>query len=216
MRATLQSALRPARTLAVAAWALLGSACVKAYQAPTADQPHALVKIRRAYHVSAGTDLHEYANIGEFRALVEQRAASQSEARTTAILVHPGPARWKVGSEFSHMELRMVREQYSQQVPYTALETYNCGSGTSYRTCTRSATRYRTETRWRTVQKHVRVSDGACHGAAAHQARQGSVYLLQYSYSGPKVCSLQCLEQRPVDGQQFQSVACQPAPAEAK
>ena len=98
MRATLQSALRPARTLAVAAWALLGSACVKAYQAPTADQPHALVKIRRAYHVSAGTDLHEYANIGEFRALVEQRAASQSEARTTAILVHPGPARWKVGS----------------------------------------------------------------------------------------------------------------------
>ena len=216
MRETLQSALRPGRTLALAVWALAGSGCVKAYQAPTADQPHAVVKIRRAYHVSAGTNLQEYANIGEFRALAEQRAASQSEARTTALLVHPGPARWKVGSEFSHTELRMVREQYSQQVPYHATETYSCGTGTSHRMCTRSVTRYRTETKWRTVQKQVKVSDGACHGAAAHQARQGSVYLLQYSYSGPKVCSLQCMEQRPVDGEQFQSVACEPAPAEDK
>lgn len=199
------------------AWLVAGltAGCVKHYRPPTVDEPHAVVKVRRAYHTNAGTRLSEHAFIGDFQVISEHRPSRLDETRTTAVRVRPGPVSWTVGSGYSHTVRRMVRERYTVRTPYTARESYSCGSSSSgSRTCTRSVTRYRSENRWRTVTRDVQVSDGRCAMQLSHIAEVGRSYLLQYSYSGPDICSLQCIEQLPRADGKFDTRPCKtPSPA---
>lgn len=196
---------------------LLGAvACVPPYKPPRADQPHAVVKLRRSYDTVAGTNLSEAVEIDEHSALSASAASrAVNGARTDAILVHPVPSTFAFHGGFFHTETRLVYESY--QVPHTTygMESYSCGSGSSYRSCTRSVSRTTYETRYRNVLRQVQVSDGACSRALRFAPRDGRVYLLQYTYHDQSVCSLSCFEQVPQEGGTFQNLQCPAAPPEA-
>lgn len=175
---------------------LLG--CATRYKPPTANQPHAILKLRRTYQTGGGTHVREQAEIDghhAFGALASSEAAGA--ARTDAILVHPTTAEVRVAAGFFHIEPRLVQETYTVQVPYTTTETYSCGTGTSYQTCTRTVTRYRTETRYRTVMRNVEVSDGACGTELWLSPAVNGAYLLEYEYAEDTLCRLACFEQLP-------------------
>ncbi len=182
--------------------------CAKPYVPPTVDEPHGIVKLRRTYHLSAGTTLTERASVNEFEVTNRSRSSALDETRSEAVRVRPGAATWVVGSNFSHPERRSVSEPYTVQTPYTTSESYSCGSGSDYRTCTRSVTRYHSETRYRTVTRTVDVSDGACVAQSQQVVEAGRSYLLQYAYSAPEICSLLCVEQLPRDDGRFDSRPC--------
>ena len=73
----------------------LASGCVRQYEPPRPDQPHAIVKVRRTYDRASGPNLRETIDIGEFRAF-EHSGAALDAPSTDAILVHPGPASWTI------------------------------------------------------------------------------------------------------------------------
>jgi hypothetical protein len=184
------------------------SGCVHKYEAPLANQPHALVKIRRAYASHAGSTLSETAFIGEYQVMEQDRAAELDETQTTAVRVHPGPVAWKVSSAYTHTETQRVQENYTEQEPYTTTESYSCGTGTNYRTCTRTVTRYHSRQKTRWVNKQVTVVDAECSSETRQLAEVGHVYLLQYSYTAHDICSLLCVEQAPRADGQFDTKPC--------
>jgi hypothetical protein len=202
----MSSLLRALAALVLASIGLGG--CVHKYEAPLADQPHAVVKIRRAYASRAGTTLSESAFIGKYQVLAQDRAAELDETQTTAVRVHPGPIEWQVASAYTHQEMQRVQEHYTEQEPYTTTESYSCGTGTNQRTCTRSVTRYHTRSKTRWVSRQVTITDAECSSRARQLAEVNRVYLLQYSYTGPDICSLLCLEQVPRDDGHFDTKPC--------
>jgi hypothetical protein len=197
---------------------LLSSACVPRYKPPSADQPHAIVKVRRTYESVDGERLRESVQIGGHRALHAEEPGKIAEStRVDATLMHPGPARLEVRAEFFHSEMRTVREQYQERRSRMDWENYDCstgfGSNKVHRTCRRSVTRYDTETKWRTVNKWVEVTDGSCSANLSLHAAADAVYLAQFTYQRSGVCSLSCFEQKGNGAGEFTNVPC-PEPAE--
>ncbi|UQA57512.1 hypothetical protein [Polyangium aurulentum] len=205
-----------------AALGLLAVGCYPPpYQSPSAYEPHAFVKLRRSYGATAGVSLREAIIIDDHMAydkVVPVQAAR--DARTAAVLVHPIPATIEVQSDFFHQEQRLVSESYTVRTPYTTTESYSCGSGfgrnASYRTCTRTVTHHRSETRWRTVFRPVHVSDAACKTAIRFRPRMNHIYQLDYAYQDRNVCSVSCVEQVPIDGGKFSEKPCALLPLEKK
>jgi hypothetical protein len=149
----------------VATAALLGltSACVQHYRPPTANQPHAVLKVRRAYERQAGVSLSEHLEIGQFRAFESgAHAREATQARTDAVLAHPKPDTFSFTATFSHTEPRLVQETYYTQEPYTASESYSCGFGSQPRTCYRTVTHYRSVPKTRMVTRAQTIVDGTC------------------------------------------------------
>jgi hypothetical protein len=172
------------------------AACVTQYAPPSASEPHAIVKLRRTYEARPGTTLSEQVNLDGERAFddgVPSRVAASP--RNDAILVRPTPATFEFVSTFSHQAYRMVQETYYEQEPYTAYESYSCGTYTSPRTCSRSVTRYRSKAKTRTVNKLSTVIDGACQRTFRFVPRENRVYLIQFTYQDSNVCALSCFEQ---------------------
>ena len=192
-----------------AAVVALGSGCVPAYHAPKTEEPHAIVKLRRSYESGAGTTLREQVLVDGHRAYDSTSpAALAATPHIDSILVWPIEASYAFRSAFFHTEMRYVSETYYEQVSSLESESYNCGSGTSYRTCTRMVTRYRSEPRQRMVMKSVEVSDGACETGTRFSAMVSHVYLLQYTYQQPNACALTCFEQVPQSDGTFQNRPC--------
>ncbi len=195
----------------------LASGCVSQYGPPTPDQPHALVKLRRSYQSTAGVYLRERMSLDEHPAYsaLENRTAALAP-RTDVVLVHPVPVAVRVRAGFSHVETRLVNETYSVQVPYSTSESYSCGSGTQYRTCSRSVTRYRSETRTRTVLRQVEVSDGSCAESLWMAPKVGGEYVVNFDYAQNAACHLACFEQvRSGPPGTFENRPCpEPTPAE--
>ncbi|MEZ4221820.1 MAG: hypothetical protein R3B13_12885 [Polyangiaceae bacterium] len=202
-----------ATTLMMTTW--LG--CVRQYRPPSANEPHAVLKLRRSYAQQLGTDLSERALLNGEQVLSHQVASSLAAAPLTdALLVHPTPARLDLATTFGHYTTQLVQEQYTEQVPYQDMETYNCGVGTSYQTCTRSVTRYRTEYKTRMVNKTVFVSDGNCSAAVQLAPQVGKSYLIQYDFQANGVCKVACFEQNARADGEFDNRPCPIAAAEAK
>lgn len=200
---------------------LLCASCVPPYKPPTADQPHALLKLRRSYDTTAGAVIQESVQIDEHSALAKSDASVIARApRTDAILVHPLPSTFVFNSGFSHTESRMVHESYQEAHTTYDHESYDCSSGfgtnKSYRTCSRTVPHTRYETKYRYVNKQVQVSDGQCASALRFYPQNGHVYLLQYTYHAHSVCSLSCFEQVEQEPASFQNLPCPAAPPEPK
>jgi hypothetical protein len=186
------------RTVAVFAMtaATISIGCVHAYKPPTAQEPHAILKLRRTYETTAGAQLSETLTLGDERAFSNVTGAgTAATAHSDAILVHPIPVDLTFLASFSHQTTRQVQEFYQEREPYQATESYNCGTGTSYRSCNRSVTRYRSNQKTRWVTKTETVNDGTCKQAFKFAPRQGSTYLLQYTYQDRDLCALSCFEQ---------------------
>jgi hypothetical protein len=205
-------------------WCLLplfaAVACVPPYRPPSADQPHAVVKLRRTYETSAGVELFERVEIDEHVALEQASLSRLADApRTDALLVHPVPSTVSFRSVYSHSEQRLVHESYQEPRTVYETESYDCSSGfgssKSFRTCTRSVPRTSYETRYRDVWRTVQVTDADCSAAYRFSPRAGRVYLMQYTYHAQSVCSLSCFEQVPEEGGTFKNLPCPPAPPAA-
>jgi len=202
------------RTARLIVLALVASAigCATPYMPPTKAQPHAILKLRRTYQTSGGTHLREGLSI-EGHAAFDAHDVTESAgaARTDALLVHPTTAEVRVTAGFFHTEMRTVQEAYYVQVPYTTTETYSCGSGTSYQTCSRTVTHYRSETHYRTVVRPVEVSDGSCATALWFSPAVNGAYILEYEYAQDRLCRLACFDQVPGAEQgTFENRPCRP------
>lgn len=189
---------------------ILLAGCVPAYEPPTVDKPHAVLKVRRTYEVKPGTRLREVVHINGHRAYVNDGGLPVG-VLNDAVLVHPEGAEVELSGTFFHMDRQMVRESYQEQVPYPDQESYSCGSYDSPRTCYRSVTRYRSETKYRTVWKDVEVIDAACKRTVSLGAAEGAAYLLQFTFQGNSSCDLRCYAQTKTDGE-LQNDPCPPAP----
>jgi hypothetical protein len=177
--------------------------CVKAYQAPSVNEPHALLKVRRVYHGAPGSWYQSSIYIGDELLSTEDGSTRPAPARNSATLVRPGAIRVTVGSSFWHTEHHWVSEVYTEDVPYTATETYvensmiGCPTGvlSCARTATRTVIKYRTETKSRMVWKTVHVKDDDCQRFAVRKFEPNHIYALQYTYAGASHCTITCLEQ---------------------
>lgn len=198
------------RPLALLGMVLGTTGCARAYRPPTAAEPHATVKVRRVFERSAGTRLNEIASVNGRVIERDHADARLADApRSSALFVHPRPARFEVGAGFSHFEQRTVQESYVVQESYMATESYSCGTGTSYRTCSRTVTRYRSVTKYRWVTKMVEVSDGSCASSITFSPQTGHIYIVDYTYRERGACSATCIEQIAIltDGS-FRSAPC--------
>jgi hypothetical protein len=202
-------ALLPVALIALIAMVSSLTACVKHYKPPAANEPHALVKLRRVYHSAPGPERATYANINDEQVYSRDESAAFDAPQTEALRIYPGPARWELSVEFHHEETRMVQEHYYEQIPYsemesyTEYESYDCGTGGQYRSCqrgtqrSRMVTKYRNEPRQRWVNKTEHITDDRCDARYQGVFADGEVYLLQYTYVGEGQCSMQCLKQQP-------------------
>jgi hypothetical protein len=192
---------------------LLASGCIPPYEPPRADQPHAVIKLRRTYDTTAGTHLSEAVDIDEHYALREGAHSAMGKApRTDSILAHPVPGKFVVRSNFFHHEMRTVQESYQESRTTYRMESYSCGTASSYRSCTRSVPHTEYTTKYRTVTKQVEVSDGSCARGIRFSPLDQHVYLLQYTYQAPSVCSLSCFEQVQGPDSTFKNGPGPPAP----
>ena len=200
------SAGRAAFAMALAS-SLFG--CVRHYRPPQPNEPHAVLKVRRSYDSIPGPLLRERLLVAEDVALdVGGGSELAGSAKMDALLVHPGAATFTLLNDFFHRETRQVQETYYEQRPYQSSETYSCGTGTNYRTCSRSVTRYQSVPRTRWTTRVVDISDGSCKRAISFAPRAGAVYLLQYTYQDSGVCALACYEQQPAADGSFSQVPC--------
>jgi hypothetical protein len=188
--------------------------CVPEYRPPLPNEPHAILKVRRVYEQNPGTGLHEKVLVDEYLALSADEPAGVAAApRTDAILIRPVPATISVSNSFYHLATRAVEDTYFEEESYQDTETYNCGVGTEFRTCTRSVTRYRSVPRTRWVDRIEPQVDGACERGWRLAPAAGRTYLLQYTYQEHGACSLSCFEQVPTGAGQFEHRPCPTAPA---
>lgn len=198
----------PVAVITIAAFITTG--CLKNYSPPTATQPHAVLKLRRAYASTSGTHLRERFIIQKKYNLFSQTVTSR-EAKNPlidGILIHPGPAEINAASSFFHYEQQMVNESYQVQEPYMSTESYNCGSSGQYRTCMRTVTKYRSVTKYRNVMKTVEVIDLSCNATIQFQPTNGHTYLLEMTFQGERACSLNCFKQTPNPDGTFSNTTC--------
>lgn len=191
------------RVLPVALMALAG--CVSAYTPPRPDEPHAVAKIRVAYHASAGTGLHQVVTVDGHPVEVAEPVPGTDGTATSATLVRPVDTTWEISSEFFHLEMRQVMETY-----YTT-EYYSCMQGFGQHAHMGSCSRQVSHQRW--VSRSVPVTDMACTTGVRQIPRVGAVYLLQYDFYGQDRCTLACLEQIPTGPQTFRMAPCGGPPA---
>lgn len=183
------------------------------YDAPSANEPHAVIKIRRVYETQVGTTLSESFLIDNKNALSTSReSSSASTPETDGLLVHPKAAAFVFSSSFTHTETRMVTESYTENTTEYVTESYNCGgfgSNSSYRTCTRSVPKTHSTTKFRTVPRVVSVTDGSCGKSLFFTPQRNKTYLLQFTYQENKLCSLSCFLQKPGDEEStFENTPC--------
>jgi hypothetical protein len=192
------------RTLSLVLLASLAG-CVKAYQPPALNEPHALLKLRRVFHAPPGMWRQSSIYIGDERLMEQSEPNRPAPAAHSATRVRPGAVKVTFDNTFWHSEMRWVSETYLESVPYSALESYSetvhHGCPPSSMVCsrqetrTRSVTRTRTETKTRMVWKPVDVLDDACQRFIVRAFEPGHVYSMQYTYTGASRCSIVCLEQ---------------------
>jgi hypothetical protein len=211
--------LRVVRTTLVIGLACALAGCVPPYRPPTADEPHATLKVRRIYEKVAGTRLDERVEIEGHSAIAQSVQVSMAAApRTDGLLVHPRPARVALASTFVHQEMRTVQEPYTETEYEYTTESYSCGTYNSFQMCSRMVSRPRQVTKYRWVTKLVDVTDATCSKALVIAPADGHLYLIDYTFQDGGVCAASCAEQVVVgaDGS-FANRRCPiPTPAQIK
>jgi hypothetical protein len=200
------SALMRIGVLVIAVVACLGSAAMQPrFEEPPASEPHALVKIRVAYHSYPRTLLNQTVSLNGLRVPLEPPGGTLDAPSSHAVRVPLEPLQWSFGSTFYH-----TVSQTTQQ-PYTRTEQYYCGTTYSgYGTNRYSSPRYctRTQTAYRPVTTTQTITDAACTTAVAQTPRQGAVYLVQYDYFENGQCTVRCAEQVPQADGSFRMEPC--------
>jgi hypothetical protein len=93
------------RPLVLAAFSagLLLAGCLPQYREPRWDEPHAVVKVRLAYHDWPGPSLDQQVTIGQYSEVnLPTPVRTGSGVVTRAVLVRPGNVEWFFRSAFYH------------------------------------------------------------------------------------------------------------------
>jgi len=176
--------------------ALHGSACYLPYRAPSASEPHALLKLRRVHHYSGpswrwGETRTDQALIDDELWLATDDSPSQRAPQTRTVRVRPGRHALNVSTRLWHSEELRELKTVEVNKRYPATETvYKDGK---HETRTVTKTERVTEQRWETST--VDITDASCSGTVEIQFQATGVYLMQYTFTGDGQCSLVCLEQ---------------------
>ena len=195
-----------ARALSIAATAGFLAACGpgRYYQQPDPAEPHAILKLRVAYHEMSGPELDETVSLAGYA--LPAPTVDGPRRFTRAYRIRPGePQSVRVGSHFFHVVTVPRREQYTEQ------ERYPCGSQTTgFGSSQRTTTRYcsRTVIKYRTVYDRRVITDGECERRGTIAATPGDVYVLQYDYYMNAQCNLRCMRQLPEPDGSFRMVPC--------
>jgi hypothetical protein len=171
---------RSPRLCAYIALAGLTPGCLAHYQPPRADEPHALVSVRRTYLTQPPfADETRWERILLDGAIWSNQVTRSQPEQLHAedVRVRPGPLRIQVSTQFSHFEQRPVQQVVEVE------DTDAQG---------RPARHKRSEIR--TVYAPVEVQDDRCDVEVAARFTPDREYLLQYEYRGYRHCQLSCLE----------------------
>jgi len=164
--------------------ALLAVGCVNPYEQPGPNSPHALVKVRLAYHDHPGPQLAERVRINDYDIVLPPDESGRATPVTEPVRVRPELAAWSISSNFYHT--------YTTTTMTTT--TYSCGTSTCSRTTP-------------TTMTHT-VSDGSCQKSVTFLPQVGAMYLLQYDFLAANQCSLVCLQQFSAGNGQFTTEPC--------
>lgn len=155
-------------------------ACLSHYQPPRADEPHALVNVRRAYLTQPPfADETRWERILVDGALWRNQVTrSQPEQlHGEDVRVRPGILTFKVSTQFSHFEQRSVQ----QWVDVDDRGAHGRVTGQK-------------RSELRTVNAPVEVQDDRCDVELRARFTPDREYLLQYEYRGFRQCALACFE----------------------
>ena len=172
--------------------------CVPQYRPPTLSEPHAVVKVRVAYHDWPGPQV-EQMTLVDGHAVQDLPAPPQGGEGvvTRAVLVRPGATAWTIKTAFFHTNTVTRTETYN------TTQSYPCGRST----CSRSTPHTRT------VNQVVRVNDAVCETGMRQSTSVGAMYILQYDFFADQRCQLHCFEQVPQADGSVGNVPCREAPA---
>jgi hypothetical protein len=165
------------RGTASALVALLFVGCRPEYREPRFDEPHALVKVRLAYHAWPGPQLDQDVSIDRRSVLtIPVPVVNGSGVVTRPVMVSPGVAPWFFRSAFFHTFVVTRTETYM------TTDSYPCGTAM----CSTSTPQTRM------VTDVVRVNDGTCETGMGLMVRPSESYIVQYDFFGDRRCSLHC------------------------
>ena len=173
------------------------SSCIPEYRPPALSDPHAVVKLRLAYHAWSGPQLEQVVLLERYGVKEIPAPVQNGEGVVTRpVLVRPGLVPWTVRTAFFHTNTTTAIESY------TTSESYSCGKSM----CSRSVPHTRTVTRT------VRVNDAVCERAIRHAAVQDGIYVLQYDFFADQRCSLHCFRQLQQPDGTLGNVPCEAPP----
>jgi hypothetical protein len=175
---------------------LMASACVPEYRQPDLREPHAVAKLRLAYHAWSGPMLEQTVMVDGSR--VRNMPAPVQGGKgvaTHAVLLRPGTVRWTIQTAFFHNDVSTHAETY------TSDETRPCADTA----CMQSAPQARN------VNKVDRVDDATCEAGMKHTALAGEIYLVQFDFFADRRCSVQCFRQVSRPGGTIANAPCEGA-----
>lgn len=178
------------------------------YLQPGRGEPHALVKLRVAYHESYGRGLQHAVYLNGQTVSVPLPEGSVETPYTISLRVAPGRARWRFTAAFEHEEMRVSQRPPPMAgpdacgLPMHGAQADDPQRGRLPMNCTPSMSPYPQE------MTRVSVVDAGCTATSEHVARAGELYLLQYDFYGDDQCSLRCYEQHEAEGGAFELVPC--------
>ncbi|HSC86298.1 MAG TPA: hypothetical protein VLC09_03475 [Polyangiaceae bacterium] len=145
--------------------ALASAGCSDDYQAPTVDEPHAVIEFERDYDRTAGTVLEERLRVsGQSAFTAESDVSTLGLPRIDMLLVRPEPMRLDIDAVFVHYDYRWVWETY-----YSGGRPYS-----------------------RMVWRPVRLVLAACDGLAWLSPRDGERYVLSFQVDEAGACVTDC------------------------
>jgi hypothetical protein len=165
--------------LSLVAW--LVSACANDYRAPSHSEPHALVKLRLAYHAWLGPLLEQVVTIDgdDVRDIPSPAPERNGGAVNRPILVRPGNIGCTVRATFFHNDVTTHAESYETSEPAP------CGATT----CMQS------QPHTRLVNQFDRVDDASCTQGLRFPAKTGESYVLEFDFLADRQCTLKCYRQ---------------------
>jgi hypothetical protein len=193
------------RSLSTLTAALALGACVP-YYPPARGEPHALVKVRVAYHAQYQGDLQHAVYVNGQAVAVPLPPASVQTPYTTALRVRPGPVRWKFVSAFQHKSTRTVQltqmgGPISCQLPAGSPGGDNPLHGPLPGACTPYLP-------YPAPPTTEFVTDASCEAKAEHAVRPNEIYLVQYDFYGDGQCRARCYIQVEAADGQFRLTPC--------
>ncbi len=190
----------------ILAIALVG--CVRRFEEPRPDEPHAIVKVRVVHHAQPGPSHVQAVRWSGYEIALRPLTASASGPAIEtmrALRMRSELGEWSFQTRYFHTVTRTQMEtQYRS-------ESYSCGTETGgygqsrytrTRTCTRQVPHQVLVTRT------VEVTDGQCRSESVHRPLVNGVYLMQFDYFGDDRCTLQCFRQLPATAGGFTLIPC--------